>query len=68
MASIDNLLPFILLWEGGFVADPADRGGATNMGVTLGTWRQVGYDTPGVDTYSEFGYFTDQIGVSIHER
>ena len=31
-------------------------------------WRQVGYDTPGVDTYSEFGYFTDQIGVSIHER
>ena len=24
--------------------DPADAGGATNKGVTLTTWRQVGYD------------------------
>lgn len=27
--------------------DPSDRGGATNMGVTIGTWRQVGYDKDG---------------------
>ena len=27
-------LPFILRWEGGFVDHPADRGGATNKGVT----------------------------------
>ena len=24
--------------------DPVDKGGATNMGVTLATWRTVGYD------------------------
>ena len=47
MADIRVLAPFILSWEGGFVNDPADRGGATNMGVTIGTWRQVGYDKDG---------------------
>ncbi|TJZ89704.1 hypothetical protein FA743_18015 [Paracoccus gahaiensis] len=33
---------FIKRWEGGFVNHPADRGGATNMGITIGTladWR-----------------------------
>jgi len=44
MANIELLAPIILKWEGGFVNDPADAGGATNMGVTLQTWRQVGYD------------------------
>ena len=47
MAKVDILLPFILKWEGGFVNDPADAGGATNKGVTIGTWRQVGYDKDG---------------------
>lgn len=47
MADIDELLPFILKWEGKFVNDPDDRGGATNMGVTLNTWRNVGYDIDG---------------------
>lgn len=47
MANIDILLPFILKWEGGFVNDPADSGGATNKGVTIGTWRNVGYDKDG---------------------
>lgn len=47
MADIKVLAPFILSYEGGFVNDPADRGGATNMGVTIGTWRSVGYDKDG---------------------
>lgn len=28
MADINKLKPFILKWEGGFVDDPADLGGA----------------------------------------
>lgn len=47
MADVMKLAPFILSWEGGFVNDPDDRGGATNKGVTLATWRKVGYDKDG---------------------
>lgn len=47
MANVDILLPFILKYEGGFVNDPADSGGATNKGVTIATWRSVGYDKDG---------------------
>ena len=47
MADIRELLPFIFKWEGKFVNDPKDKGGATNMGVTLKTWRSVGYDKDG---------------------
>ena len=47
MATVDSLLPYILKFEGGFVNDPADAGGATNKGVTIATWRQVGYDKDG---------------------
>lgn len=47
MANVYKLAPFILKWEGGFVNDPADLGGATNMGVTIGTWKSCGYDKDG---------------------
>ncbi len=47
MANVNQLAPFILKWEGDFVNDPADLGGATNMGVTISTWKQVGYDKDG---------------------
>lgn len=47
MADVRKLLPFILKWEGGFVNDPLDKGGATNKGVTIATWRKVGYDKDG---------------------
>lgn len=47
MANINVLAPFILSWEGGFVNDKYDHGGATNKGVTLNTWLQCGYDKDG---------------------
>lgn len=40
MAKSIKLIPFILQWEGGFVNDPADLGGATNKGVTIGTFKE----------------------------
>ncbi|WP_300970067.1 glycoside hydrolase family 108 protein [Porphyromonas vaginalis] len=53
MAKVEILAPYIKKWEGGFVNDPADRGGATNMGVTLSTYTQYckrkGYPRPTVD-------------------
>lgn len=39
MADILKLYPIIKKWEGGFVNDPADAGGATNRGVTLNTYK-----------------------------
>jgi lysozyme family protein len=36
----DACLAFTLREEGGYVDDPADPGGATNMGITLATYRQ----------------------------
>ena len=41
MANVEHLAPLILKWEGRFVNDPLDHGGATNKGVTIATYRQV---------------------------
>ena len=46
-ATVDRLTPFILKWEGGYTIFPKTSGGATNMGVTLSTWKNVGYDKNG---------------------
>lgn len=47
MADVKKLAPIVSRWEGGFVQDKTDRGGATNMGITLSTWKSVGYDKDG---------------------
>ena len=39
MASFDVFFPTLLKYEGGFVNDPSDPGGATNKGVTLGAFQ-----------------------------
>lgn len=53
MAKSIKLIPFILQWEGVFVNDPADLGGATNKGVTIGTFKEYrkrkGLPAPTVD-------------------
>lgn len=40
MADAKKLIPFILKWEGGFSNHPLDKGGATNKGITIATFRQ----------------------------
>lgn len=52
MANSSKLVPFILQWEGGFVNDPDDLGGATNKGITIGAFteykKRKGQKTPTV--------------------
>lgn len=58
-------MPFILKWEGGFVNDPLDRGGATNKGVTIGTFRQFyGKDA----TVEQLRNITDQQWLHIFKN
>lgn len=38
MSRFADALSFALRWEGGFVDDPDDRGGATNRGITQATY------------------------------
>lgn len=47
MANINVLVPVIFQWEGGWSDHKKDRGGKTNMGVTLSTWKSCGYDKDG---------------------
>lgn len=53
MANSSKLIPFILQWEGGFVNDPDDLGGATNKGITIGAFteyrKRKGQKAPTVD-------------------
>lgn len=44
MAKVEILAPWLLSWEGGYNKVKGDKGGATNKGVTLATWRKYGYD------------------------
>jgi lysozyme family protein len=40
MASLEQFFPHLLRFEGGFVNDPADPGGATNKGITIATFQR----------------------------
>lgn len=47
MANFDKFFPTLIKHEGGFVDNPSDKGGATNLGVTIATWKRFGYDKDG---------------------
>lgn len=49
MAEVEKFAPFVLKWEGGskYTNKKSDRGGATKYGITIATWRTVGYDKNG---------------------
>ena len=49
MAEVEKFEPFVLRWEGGskYTNKKSDRGGATKYGITIATWRTVGYDKNG---------------------
>lgn len=65
MANIEKLKPIIIRWEGGYVCDPLDRGGATNKGVTIATYRHYCGNNKSVDDLkhisdSEWTYILQQ--------
>lgn len=49
MAEVKKFEPFVLRLEGGskYTNKKSDRGGATKYGITIATWRTVGYDKNG---------------------
>lgn len=64
MADYRILKPFILKWEGGFVNDPNDSGGATNKGVTLATFRRYKGESATVD---DLKAITDEEWTNIYK-
>ena len=47
MAKAEILFKVIRKWEGGWSDHKNDKGGKTNMGITLSTWKSCGYDKDG---------------------
>ena len=47
MAKAEILFKVIRKWEGGWSDHKNDKGGKTNMGITLSTWKACGYDKDG---------------------
>jgi len=53
MADFNQYLPTLLRFEGGYVNDPKDPGGPTNMGITLKTFQGLGPSVGFTDTSLE---------------
>ncbi|MDF3980464.1 glycosyl hydrolase 108 family protein [Luteibacter sp. PPL201] len=69
MADFNHFFPTLLRHEGGFVNDPADPGGATNKGVTLGTFRLYAKSLLGVEpTLDNLRALTDEQAGKIYKK
>ncbi|WP_431266244.1 glycoside hydrolase family 108 protein [Roseateles chitinivorans] len=53
MAVFNDYLPTLLRFEGGYVNDPDDPGGPTNMGITLRSFESIGPSLGFTDTSLE---------------
>lgn len=68
MASFNAFLPILLRFEGGFVNDPDDPGGATNKGITLQTFRTCAKNLLGIEpTLDNLRRLTDAQAGTIYQ-
>jgi lysozyme family protein len=68
MASFDTFFPTLLKHEGGFVNDPVDPGGATNKGVTMGTFQSCAQKYLGIEpTLANLKALTDAQAGKIYK-
>ena len=68
MASFNEFLPILLRFEGGFVDDPDDPGGATNKGITLQTFRTCANSLLGIEpTLESLRNLTDAQAGTIYQ-
>jgi lysozyme family protein len=68
MANFEEFFPTLLNFEGGFVDDPADPGGATNKGITMGTFRMCAGQYLGIEpTLENLKALTDGQAAKIYK-
>ena len=64
-----RVAPIILRHEGGYVNDPADSGGMTNKGITIGTWRQYAKSDLGIEPIEDnLKKITDEQATIIYRK
>lgn len=66
MASLDVFFPHLLQFEGGFVNDPDDPGGATNKGITLATLQRYASMLGIAPTLASLRALSDEQALSIY--
>ena len=64
-----KVAPIILEHEGGYVNDPDDSGGATNKGITIGTWRAYAKEDLGIEpTLENLKNITNEQATKIYRK
>lgn len=66
----NKVAPIILEHEGGFVNHPSDKGGPTNMGITIGTWTKYANEDLGIEnpTVSNLSRITNEQATIIYRK